>query len=660
MCKFSHFCTIWVLTLDRNLIAHEFFGQCKPTLNFVFFYLWRLCRTMNEPFRSRAKSQLRLILQFRGTQPPPPNTPMRLIILDHIMQQQFRRWLLGFTFHHQIQFPPFHKVRAPIVAVKGTTLGRVCFNFRNSLRWWNPSWKPVCTCAHFPLHVQCQLRSTTHISCFAAHIADCPLFAAHMEDELLPTKANFLSHNTQAFERFLHQWRLPSGLMQYWQYFLTQEWERFHQDHDSASVWTLPAVRRDLNLLRHWIISPSDHFPHSLTVHCPCQWHELLQKTFLDAAIFERCSQPAGQVLCNLEQQLPDLLRSQYSWWIDFKRSTLSKGYILPKPSRGFAKARPIVDYSTAWSRKLGSALSTILIAILNAVFGSILEFAHVQDVITGISALFSMEDFAETAFSLRQGDIAGFYNQVEHDRILLAIQFALFTFASQCEQGLDTVMQSHVVRLERILRVFQGSWREKTKQYMTITLRDIPSLVQYLLDHSYFTVGSQVLRQRRGASMGSQFAPVLCSAVALQREWNFAMSFSPFTWDRSLHHRYVDNRALLISRHSRKLSHIQVFWNLQFYSAPILLEVVAGQEALGFHLDTLQQTITLELPWNKPLRSIRSASTSRAILSGLCARLRLIRFHVFQPKFSWTRFRIFWALCINEFLNFSLMRIYV
>ena len=78
------------------------------------------------------------------------------------------------------------------------------------------------------------------------------------------------------------------------------------------------------------------------------------------------------------------------------------------------------------------------------------MEFAHVQDVITGISALFSMEDFAETAFSLRQTDIAGFYNQVEHDRILLAIQFAVFTFASQCEQGLDTVMQSHVVRLER------------------------------------------------------------------------------------------------------------------------------------------------------------------------------------------------------------------
>ena len=67
--------------------------------------------------------------------------------------------------------------------------------------------------------------------------------------------------------------------------------------------------------------------------------------------------------------------------------------------------------------------------------------------------------------------------------------------------------MQSHVVRLELIPRVFPGSWRETTKQYMTITLRDIPRLVQYLLDHSYYTVGRQVFRQCPGASMGSQFA---------------------------------------------------------------------------------------------------------------------------------------------------------
>ena len=102
-----------------------------------------------------------------------------------------------------------------------------------------------------------------------------------------------------------------------------------------------------------------------------------------------------------------------------------------------------------------------------------------------------------------------------------LAIQFAVFTYASQCEQGLDTVMHSHVVCLKRILRVLQSLWTEKAKQDMTVTLRDIPSLVQNLLDHSFLTVGSQVFRQRRGASMGSQPAPIY---YVLQFHFNVKM----------------------------------------------------------------------------------------------------------------------------------------
>ena len=165
-------------------------------------------------------------------------------------------------------------------------------------------------------------------------------------------------------------------------------------------------------------------------------------------------------------------------------------------------------------------------------------------------------------------------------DQPSVPASFDVFLFHSiwqgATEQGLDTVMQAHIHKLERYLRVFQGRWRDKSKQYFSVTLRHIPAIVQYLLDNSYFTVGSQGFRQCRGASMGSQFAPVLCSAVALQREWNYHLSFSPFTWDRSLHHRYVDNRILLTSQHSQCQTHVRIFWNLQFYSSPILLEVVS------------------------------------------------------------------------------------
>ena len=127
----------------------------------------------------------------------------------------------------------------------------------------------------------------------------------------------------------------------------------------------------------------------------------------------KRVSQPAQQVLRNLELQVPQWIQQTYSWGLDFRKSTLSKGYILPKPTREFAKARPIVDYSTAWARKLGSAISTRLIEILNTVFRSILEFPDVRAVIEGIRRLFTVESFAESAYCLHQTDIAGFYNQV-------------------------------------------------------------------------------------------------------------------------------------------------------------------------------------------------------------------------------------------------------
>ena len=51
----------------------------------------------------------------------------------------------------------------------------------------------------------------------------------------------------------------------------------------------------------------------------------------------------------------------------------------------------------------------------------------------------------------------------------------------------------------------------------------------------------------------------------------------------------------------------------------------------------------------------MRSASASRAILSGLCARLRLIRFHVFPAKIQLDQVQDFLGLMyqrIPEFLT--------
>jgi len=593
------------------------------------FTLWRCSKHLQEPFRTRAQTQLRLILKFRGTEPPPSNVPLRLYILNDNMSQQIRQWLLGFTFQHRAQFPPLHKVRAPYVRVKSRTLASYVFNFRQFLVNWHPGWNPSCLCHRFPHHVQSQHRKTEHISCFASAVVQSVLWQSHLSDEVHPSWQTFFYKNTESFEFFLRRWKLPSSLMQYWQAFLRSV---YFDCPDSK--WTPTAVLKEKYRFQQFVISPADHHPHTATFHCPVQWHFLLSKTFLDTSVFHPCAQAASQVLVNIQQNVPTWIHDHYGWGLDFgPKSRLSSAYILPKPTRDFQKARPIVDYSGAWPRKLGTALSVALYEILNTVFRDILKYKDVQQVIKQIHRLFIHSDFDDQPYELLQSDIAGFYNQVEHDRIIQAVKFAVFRFIEVQNLTLDTPLQTHVCQQERVLRVFRGKWRSRGTQYREIQLRHVVPLVGFLLRHSYFSVGHTVFFQHRGASMGSQWAPILCSTVALIREQTLFSVYPSLLAEAHLHHRYVDNRILILPSSKRDILTIRTFWNLQFYTKPIILEIVDGQELLGFTVDPVQRTVTFIQPWYKALRSSRSSGTLNAVVSGITARMRLIALHTWPPE---------------------------
>ena len=239
------------------------------------FLLWRLSRFVNEPFRTRCQSQLRLILEFRHTTTPPVNIPLRLHIPDDAMFENIRKWMLGFTFFHRIHFPPLHKPRAPIIHIKNQTWGQVLFNFRRFLKWWYPDRTPTCTCNRFPSHIQQKKKNTLHIVAWASEcFPDIPEFRHHAGSEVAPTWRIFHYQATEQFEKWLRKWRLPAHLQQYWQYFLNQQWKLFREQHG-------PTHRRQSQLrqlLSLFIATPADHFPNSLLLMCPVQYHILLQK----------------------------------------------------------------------------------------------------------------------------------------------------------------------------------------------------------------------------------------------------------------------------------------------------------------------------------------------------------------------------------------------
>ena len=94
-----------------------------------------------------------------------------------------------------------------------------------------------------------------------------------------------------------------------------------------------------------------------------------------------------------------------------------------------FKKARPFINYSTSWPRKLGQAIGIAFLEILNIVHSDLLKLQEVHAVLEQIRLLFQVIASDERMFEIHQSDIVGFYNQVEHDRILQAVDFALHRF---------------------------------------------------------------------------------------------------------------------------------------------------------------------------------------------------------------------------------------
>ena len=77
----------------------------------------------------------------------------------------------------------------------------------------------------------------------------------------------------------------------------------------------------------------------------------------------------------------------------------------------------------------MGQAIGIALLEILNIVYSDLLKFQDVHAVLGQIRLIFQVIATDERTFEIHQSDIVGFYNQVEHDRILQALDFAIHRF---------------------------------------------------------------------------------------------------------------------------------------------------------------------------------------------------------------------------------------
>ena len=376
--------------------------------------------------------------------------------------------------------------------------------------------------------------------------------------------------------------------------------------------------------MKRFVLCPADHHPHQTFVACPLHYHFLLQKTYFQSEVFELCTVGPLSLRDRLvqlaKQDLPTCLQSLIN-----ADGTLPYAYILPKPCKAFEKARPIISYMLSWNAKLGQLVGTLVYELCRSIFGDMQLDRTVQAIITDIQRIFhDIPNHIE--LDLQQQDLSGFFNSVPHSRMIEAVTYAVNHYIAHKGVTPDSKLSTSLAMEDRRQRIFRGRYRRAGQKFLAVQLNQIPKITEFLLKHSYFTVGNLVFRQIQGASMGSHFAPALCGLVAAFQEYCFHKSFNGMRTHHKLLHnsRYVDNRVLLHFPGWRDHYPWNLFTKLDFYEAPI--EEVDDTEILGCIISTAQRTITVRQP--KDLVSLRSGlseDSDLAVISAFRARALLI-----------------------------------
>ena len=457
--------------------------RSHSTSSEILYFLWSQHFHIDEPWRSRAAAQLKLIFRFRKLMIPPTQATLRLFQLSHGFLQRCRQQFRGFLRLHSHLFPPLQVPASPIIEVKSHTLEHYLFNFRAFLRQWNPSFSPQCSCQRIRQDYR-RHPDSGHIGFASDLFPGLMLSEAHLQDTVWPDERHFLNHSVTQMERWLHAWHLPSHLHFEWQHFFRQEWDRHAERQTTHNTgWSSAEVSAFRRFTKGFIVGPGDHFPHTAILSCPCHYHHLLLKTFMPAPatstpVFQPLRHGIQLIRTRLRDTWPPHLLQRYRWGLHWDRR-LPSAYILPKHSRDWSKARPIVSYTQTACAPLSQTVASAIFCLLQIVFPELTALSDVLPLLRRIWKILQQHDPTDDLILFQQ-DIAGFFNFVTHPRMVSTVEFLVSRYASL--QGLDLqddpILSLAQHQQERLQRVFRGRWRKTSRAYHSLHLRDLPDLV--------------------------------------------------------------------------------------------------------------------------------------------------------------------------------------
>ena len=586
------------------------------------FTLYKQTRLLSEPWRTRAYAQWRSILRFRDLPIP---VSQRTIGFFHLNVPQYwsllPEWLRNYVHTYSSHAPDLHLPGWHPRELRSRPLAGSLCNWKGWLKQWTPGFRSGCICSAW-LEFVPGGDISGHVACEARFICDLPIAGANMDDQLFPSMLVYFSQVKRQFLSWRAGTSLPWGPFLD---FLEQLWEV--HEHGSQVHWDSAQCKIFRGRTRGFVITPVDHFPKTAFALCPQLYMELLDKTFIISSIFVIAHDDPLQFETDLRRRLLQAVHKSYHWGIQHR---LPYAYILPKPSRSFLKARPIISYYQTLTSKLCFFLGVILYHLLEKVFHD--GIGHDSAVVMVRKLWSAFRSQWEEDCDLVNQDLTGFFTSIPASRFegALSILFHLYQELYGLQES--TSFSVYTSKQPDRPRVFRGQWRTRAnRHYKTFLAADISPLVLLLVANSFFTINNLVLRQQEGSPMGSPISPPLCSLVAMLEEY-----FAFRAWDISMASirqlgvvwvdRYVDNRVALLTAGARCHPVVRALFQLDFYVPPVMLEEVPNSDVVGYSVDVNAKSCQFLLPTTlSRIRSPSSASSLRRSLQSLETRLILL-----------------------------------
>ena len=300
-----------------------------------------------------------------------------LLPVAHDLRTEVRTLIRAVIRVEKHNFPPLHLPSDKLVFRKGQPLTQQVFNYRTFVRNWSRHTSVKCTCSKFLSRCKATAVISRHLMCAAADVIPKSCLAtANLAGTTYFTKHKWKTTTLRTLQNWCKQWKLPSQVSEQLPRWVDEQ-RRLHQETVRGSdkdTWDPQEVAKALRPLRALVLGPARRIispiRFSLAVLRIIISHKLLRKAFGDATVFQPCKNGAARIIQHLRQDFESLHPELqvYGWAFQWNKG-LPNARILPKGSKQFAKARPIIAYTKCWHTTASSFLATALYSIMQTLF---------------------------------------------------------------------------------------------------------------------------------------------------------------------------------------------------------------------------------------------------------------------------------------------------